>query len=82
MIVRTGSGERGEGGHMTQSWSTLGKWNVEGGEAVLAKSDRDQIRLDLPPGYTVLEVRTYRTATQLRLAPVPVDAVITGDDAS
>lgn len=30
------------------------------------------------PGYAVLEVRTFRTATQLRLAPVPVDAVISG----
>jgi hypothetical protein len=65
---------------MTESWTELGRGNVVGGEALLTSSDRDQICLDLPPGYVLLEVRTFRTATQLRLAPVPVDAVISSDD--
>jgi hypothetical protein len=53
-----------------QSWTTLGKHNVAGGEAVLSKSDQDQLRLDLPAAYAILEVRTFSTATQVRLSLV------------
>jgi hypothetical protein len=55
---------------MTQSWTTLCDEPVAGGRAVLTKSDQDQLRLDLPAGYAVLEVRTYSTETQVRLALV------------
>ena len=55
---------------MPQNWTTLGTHTVEGGEAVIAKSDLNQLRIDLPAGYAVLEVRTFSTATQLRLALV------------
>lgn len=58
---------------MGQSWTTLCTENVAGGEAVLSKSDQDQLRLDLPGGYAVLEVRTFSTATQVRLAQVASD---------
>lgn len=55
---------------MTQSWTTLCTETVVGGEAELSKSDQDQLRLDLPAGYAVLEVRTFGFATQIRLALV------------